>query len=88
MPYASPSRAEPIEDPAVTRVIGRAQRAIGALTFEIRRTLWRYASLIENQRQAVHRRRQAILKNEVLLDLLPTRAKDRYDRLVAVGGGP
>ena len=46
-------------DPAVTRVIGRAQRTIEAQTFEIRRTLWRYASLIENQRKAVQRRRQA-----------------------------
>ncbi len=85
--YRTLRQDEPIDDPAVTRVIGRAQRTIEAQTFEIRRTLWRYASLIENQRQAVQGRRQAILKDEVSLDLLTTRAKDRYNELLAAGVG-
>ncbi len=85
--YRTLRRDEPIDDPAVTRVIDRAQRTIEEQTFEIRRTLWRYASLIEHQRQAVQRRRQAILKDEVPLDLLTTRAGDRYDELRAAGVG-
>ena len=75
--YRTLRQDEPIDDPAFTRVIGRAQRTIEEQTFEIRRTLWRYASFIEHQRQAVQRRRQAILKDEVTLDLLVTRAEDR-----------
>ena len=42
--YWTLRRDEPIDDPAVTRVIGRAQRTIEAQTSRIRRTLWRYAS--------------------------------------------
>jgi preprotein translocase subunit SecA len=85
--YRTLRKDEPIDDPAVTRVVGRAQRTIEAQTFEIRRTLWRYSSLIENQRKAVQRRRQAILKDEVPVDLLTTRAKQRYDELLAAGVG-
>ncbi len=83
--YRTLRQDEPIDDPAVARVIGRAQRTIEEQTFEIRRTLWRYASFIEHQRQAVQRRRQAILKDEVPLDLLTTHAKERYDELLAAG---
>jgi preprotein translocase subunit SecA len=75
----------PIDDPAVTRVISRAQRTIEEQTFEIRRTLWRYTSFIEEQRQAVHGRRQSILKDEQPLDLIETRARERYDELLAAG---
>jgi preprotein translocase subunit SecA len=85
--YRTLRQDEPIDDPAVTRVIGRAQRTIEEQTFEIRRTLWRYASFIEHQRQAVQRRRQAILEDEVPLDLLTTRAKQRCDELLAAGVG-
>jgi preprotein translocase subunit SecA len=85
--YRTLRQDEPIDKPAITRVIGRAQRTIEEQTFEIRRTLWRYASFIEHQRQAVHRRRQAILKDELPMDLLASRAKERYDELRTAGVG-
>ena len=77
----------PIDDPAFTRVIGRAQRTIEEQTFEIRRTLWRYTSFIEHQRHGVHRRRQAILNDELPMELAATRAKQRYDELRTAGVG-
>jgi preprotein translocase subunit SecA len=83
--YQTFRQDEPIDDPAVVRVIGRAQRKIEAQSFEIRRTLWRYTSLIESQRKAVHQRRQAILQDEVPLELLSTQARQRYDELLADG---
>ncbi len=83
--YRTVRRDEPIDDPAVARVIRRAQRTIEEQTFEIRRTLWRYASFIEHQRQTLQRRRQAILKEELPLDLLANRAPDRYEELLAAG---
>ncbi|MBN1911478.1 MAG: accessory Sec system translocase SecA2 [Pirellulales bacterium] len=72
---------EPVTDSSVHRAIARAQQTIERQTFEIRRTLWRYASLVENQRQKIHRRRQAILVDQEPLTLLATRATDRYDQL-------
>ncbi len=75
-----------LEDPAASRAVARSQRIIESQTFEIRRTLWRYASLVEEQRKTIHKRRQAILLGEASLNTLATCAKDRYDQLrTAVG---
>lgn len=83
--YRELRQGRPIDDPAVTRVINRAQRTIEEQTFEIRRTLWRYTSFIEEQRQALHSRRQAILTDDAPLDLIETHAEDRYEELLAAG---
>ena len=84
--YHTLRQDEPIKDPAVTRAIGRSQQTIENQTFEIRRTLWRYASLIEEQRQRVHQRRQGILTDELPLNLLATRAQRRYRELSSAMG--
>ena len=86
--YQTLRQDEPIDDPGVARVISRAQRTVEEQTFEIRRTLWRYTSFIEHQRQAIQGRRQAILKQQTPLDLLANRAADRYEELLAAGVGP
>ena len=83
--YRELRQGRPIDDPAVTRVINRAQRTIEEQTFEIRRTLWRYTSFIEEQRQALHTRRQAILTDELPLAFIETHAEDRYEELLAAG---
>jgi preprotein translocase subunit SecA len=44
--------------------------------------------LLEEQRKAIHGRRQAILVDEADLSLLVTRATDRYKRLRAAVGSP
>ena len=79
--YVGLNQDEPLEDDAVCQAIARAQRTIESQTFEIRRTLWRYASLVEEQRKVVHKRRQSILQDRDFPRILPTRAKDRYDVL-------
>ncbi|MGO9113823.1 MAG: accessory Sec system translocase SecA2 [Thermoguttaceae bacterium] len=79
--YRGLRQHQPLEDPAVTHAIARSQRFIEGQTFEIRRTLWRYASFVEEQRKIVHRRRQAILLDEVSPSLLANRAADRYEQL-------
>ena len=43
------------------REIARAQRIIEGQNFEIRKTLWRYASVVEDQRREVMAARQALL---------------------------
>ena len=54
----------PVENAALRREVARAQRIVEGQDFEIRRTLWRYAWPIEEQRQAVQARRQALLSGE------------------------
>jgi preprotein translocase subunit SecA len=53
-----------VDDPIVRREIDRAQRIIDGQNFEIRRTLWRYSSMVEEQRQQTCERREALLHNE------------------------
>jgi preprotein translocase subunit SecA len=76
----------PLDDAAVGRAIAGSQRTIERQTFSIRRTLWKYASLVENQRKFIHRRRQAILLDEAPLQLLANRADERYEQLRAAVG--
>jgi preprotein translocase subunit SecA len=84
--YRSVRQDQPLADPAVAHAIARSQRFIESQTFEIRRTLWRYASFVEELRKILQRRRQAILLDEIDLSLLATRATERYEQLrVAVG---
>jgi preprotein translocase subunit SecA len=57
-----PGRQEgPVTDPIVFREIARAQRIIEGQNFEIRRTLWRYSAMVEEQRALVYARRQELL---------------------------
>lgn len=54
----------PIEDPVVRREIGRAQRIVEGQNFEIRKTLWRYSQLVDEQRRIMYDMRQTLLLDE------------------------
>jgi preprotein translocase subunit SecA len=57
-----PARQDgPVTDPMVFREIARAQRIIEGQNFEIRRTLWRYSAMVEEQRALVYARRRELL---------------------------
>ena len=60
---------EPIDNPIVRREIARAQRIIEGQNFEIRKTLCRYASVVETQRQRLMERRQALLHGRDVPDV-------------------
>ncbi len=53
-----------VESRWVNREIDRAQRIIEGQNFDIRKTLWKYSSLVEAQRAIIHRWRQDILEGE------------------------
>jgi preprotein translocase subunit SecA len=60
-----PSRQDgPVADPAVSDAIARAQRIIEGQNFEIRRTLWRYSAMVEEQRQLMFEHRQQLLGDD------------------------
>ena len=79
--FVATQRAESIEHPIVVQEIARAQRIVEGQTFEIRKTLWRYASALEQQRRILMQRRQAILTGEVAPDVW--QRLERWNVLVA-----
>lgn len=50
-----------VDDPVVAREIDRAQRIVEGQNFDIRRTLWRYSSVVEEQRHILAQWRERVL---------------------------
>jgi preprotein translocase subunit SecA len=59
--FVPDGRTGPIDHPVVAREIARAQRIVDGQNLEIRKTLCRYASAVEDQRRWVMEWRQAVL---------------------------
>ncbi len=77
---------QPVEDPVVRREIARAQRIIEGQNFDIRRTLWKYSQMVDEQRRMVYERRQAWLLDAAAPDICAERAADRHRALVEKAG--
>ena len=85
-PRLLPAKSDgPIESPVVRREVARAQRIIEGQNFEIRRTLARYADVVEAQHRRVIERRQAMLMGEESPDVWE-REPERRAALVAAAG--
>jgi preprotein translocase subunit SecA len=85
-PRFFPAKSDaPVESPVVRREVARAQRIIEGQNFEIRRTLARYAAVVEQQHRLLVARRQALLIGEDFPDVWAT-APERRDPLVAAAG--
>lgn len=76
----------PVLDPIVRRELGRAQRIIEGQNFEIRRTLWRYSSMVEEQRAQLCARREELLRNETEPTACAEDAPDHYEALERLVG--
>jgi preprotein translocase subunit SecA len=77
-----PSRQEgPVNDLIVRREIDRAQRIIEGQNFEIRRTLWRYSAMVEEQRAQMCERREEWLHGAIEPRACVEGAPDRYAEL-------
>jgi preprotein translocase subunit SecA len=72
---------EPIEHTAVRHEVERLQRIVEGQNYEIRKTLWRYSSLVEEQRRAMQDSRMATLTGEAELELCAERLPKRYAEL-------
>jgi preprotein translocase subunit SecA len=77
---------DPIDDLVIGREIARAQRIIEGQNLEIRQTLWKYSSVIEEQRRIVHQMRKDVLLGKSLLLLLATQTPRRYSDLRSIVG--
>ena len=80
-------RSGSVEDPVVRREVARAQRIIEGQNFDIRRTLWKYSQMVDEQRRMVYERRQAWLFDEADPDVCAEGAPEHYRALVEATGG-
>jgi preprotein translocase subunit SecA len=69
---------EPVEHPAVRNEVERLQRIVEGQNYEIRKTLWRYTSLVEGQRRALQDWRMGELMGEAELGLCAEQLPERY----------
>jgi preprotein translocase subunit SecA len=72
---------DPVDDPVLHREIARAQRIIEGSSFDIRKRLWKYSSLLEGQRQTLQRWRQEILVDRHRPELLASHCCDRWSTI-------
>jgi preprotein translocase subunit SecA len=79
-------QAEPVTDPIVRREIARAQRIIEGQHFEIRRTLWRYSAMVEEQRAQMCERREDLLNGSDDVSVCAVDAPEPYAALVRAVG--
>jgi preprotein translocase subunit SecA len=75
-----------VEDPVVRREIARAQRIIEGQNFDIRRTLWKYSQMVDEQRRMVYERRQAWLFDDADPDVCAAGAPEHYRAMVEAAG--
>lgn len=87
-PHRPAPQDGPVTDPIVRREIARAQRIVEGQNFEIRKTLWRYSQLVDEQRRIVYRMRQALLTDEDEIEpgACAAEAAAHYGSLVAAAG--
>jgi len=69
---------EAIEMPLVNKEIVHGQRAVEGQNFEIRKSLWNYSFIVENQRKKLFRKRADILSRKSGLGLLDNRLPEKY----------
>jgi len=75
-----------IDMPVFAERIAFAQRIIEGQNLEIRKTLWNYSSLLEQQRRIIRRMRDEVLKVTWSSDLLERESPDRRQELLAEVG--
>lgn len=71
-------RVCPVGDPVVRRELERGQRVVEGYNYDMRRQLWKYSRIIEQQRRIIHRKRRDILIDKIPLELLSTKTAERY----------
>ena len=82
-----PARQEaPVESRLLRAEIARAQRIVEDEGFRLRRTLFGYSDIVEQQRRAIQRWRTRVLERTEPQHLLAERAGERHGRLLPLVG--
>jgi preprotein translocase subunit SecA len=75
-------QAGPIEHTVIRSEVERLQRIVEGQNYEIRKTLWKYSSVVEDQRQSLQEWRMEVLIGDAQLKLCAARMPDRYTHLL------
>ena len=87
-PHRPARRDGPVTSPVVAREVARAQRIIEGQHFEIRRTLWRYSAMVDEQRARVCARRDELLYDESEPAACAVAHPEHHASLVRAVGAP
>jgi preprotein translocase subunit SecA len=83
--FANDAGPDPIEHPVVVHEVARAQRIVDGQNVEIRKTLWRYATVLEKQRRTLMQWRRAVLEDPERLDVWQRSPEARAALAAAAG---
>lgn len=72
-----------VEDIYVRRAVLKGQKVVEGYNSDMRRQLWKYSYILEQQRRIIHKKRQGVLLDSISLKLLDTAAPQRYMALSA-----
>lgn len=73
-------QSQPVDNPALSRAVERAQRIVEGQSYDIRRTLWRYSHFVEQQRCVVSERRRRVLTGTAPPTVLQERVPQAHER--------
>lgn len=76
--YLNIKQTEPLEVPAILKNIAHIQQVINGQNYDIRKTLNKYADLVEQQRRIIYARRQDVLNDRIPLTLLASQEAGRF----------
>jgi preprotein translocase subunit SecA len=73
---------ENVYDPAIKNEINRVQKIIQGQNLEIKKTLFKYSFLIEQQREIIFQRRKEILGGDSILEFFNTNSEEKFHCLI------
>ena len=77
---------QPITNPVILKEVERIQRIVEGQNYEIRKTMWKYAQLIEKQRQRLITWRDAIVLKQADLTVFESRLNARFNAICQAYG--
>ncbi|MCX6149723.1 MAG: accessory Sec system translocase SecA2 [Ignavibacteriales bacterium] len=77
---------EAIDNPIVKNEVNRVQRIIEGQNLEIKKTLYKYSFLIEQQRKIISKRRDEILPSDIALEFYKTNLQEKYKLVLEKAG--
>lgn len=82
------NQEEPLSIPRIAKKVSQVQRIVQGQNSDLRRVLWQYSSIVENQRLQVHERRHEILMDTNPFNILQETNSELYAKLVKLFGEP
>lgn len=73
---------QPLSDPAVSEAVYIGQRFAEGYNSDVRRQLWKYTYIVEQQRRIIFKKRQDVLRDKVNMTLIAGRAPYFYNEML------